>query len=106
MNQVVGETRKRTAMSWQACRLFLRYAAAGWNGWVFLAATLVSTGLGLLRPWPMKILVDHVLRRQPMAAPLAQGVQFLPGEGTSAGCSSGLAIELYRELCALANYRA
>jgi ATP-binding cassette, subfamily B, bacterial len=82
----VSETRTRRARSWQACRLLLRYAAAGWKGWAFLiAATLVSTGLGLLRPWPMKILVDHVLRRQPMAAPLTQGVRFLPGGGNERG---------------------
>lgn len=78
----MGETRERRSIGWQACRLLLRYAAPGWKGWmVIIAGTLVSTAFGLLQPWPMKILVDHVFGRQPMVEPLAQAVKLLPGGG-------------------------
>jgi len=70
-------------MGWQACQLLFRYAAAGWKGWVVIVVgTLASTAFGLLQPWPMKILVDHVLGRQPMAEPLARAAEFLPGGGS------------------------
>ena len=81
----MGTTRKRRSMNWQACRLLLRYVAAGWRGWaVIIAVTLLSSFLALLQPWPMKVLVDHVLGKQAMAEPLAQAVRLpLSRWGTS-----------------------
>ncbi len=67
-------------------RRLLRYASACWGGWVLIAVvTLLSTALALLTPWPMKILVDHVLGHEPMSDTLARGVAFLPGAGTAVG---------------------
>jgi ATP-binding cassette subfamily B protein/subfamily B ATP-binding cassette protein MsbA len=40
----------------------LRYAGPHWRGLIVLVATmLVNVGLDLLRPWPLKLLVDNVL---------------------------------------------
>ncbi len=81
----MDEAWKRKSIGWQACRLVLRYAVPGWKGWLLIGTgTLLSTAFGLLRPWPMKILVDHVLAAQPMAEPLAAVVRLLPaGENAS-----------------------
>ncbi|HZU38165.1 MAG TPA: ABC transporter ATP-binding protein, partial [Gemmataceae bacterium] len=72
--------------TWQACRLLVRYAAAGWKGWALIVGgTLLSSGLGLLQPWPMKILVDNVFRHAPMPEALARWVDLLPGSATATG---------------------
>jgi ATP-binding cassette subfamily B protein len=52
-------------------RLF-GYAAAYRRGWAAIAAaTTLSTGLSLLQPWPIQVLVDHVLSETPLRGPLA-----------------------------------
>jgi ATP-binding cassette, subfamily B, bacterial len=57
-------------------RRLLRYAARHRRGWLaIVGATLVSTGLGLLTPWPMKMLVDNVLDDKPLPGV----VSLLPG---------------------------
>jgi ATP-binding cassette subfamily B protein/subfamily B ATP-binding cassette protein MsbA len=64
----------------------LRYALVDWKGWAWIIViTLLSGAFGLLQPWPMKILVDHVLSGQPMAEPLATGMQVIPGSQTPLG---------------------
>jgi ATP-binding cassette subfamily B protein len=73
-------------MIWQACRLLLRYAAAGWKGWALISAvTLLNSFFCLLQPWPMKVAVDNVFSKQPLAEPLAQAAGLLPGGGTERG---------------------
>jgi ATP-binding cassette subfamily B protein/subfamily B ATP-binding cassette protein MsbA len=49
---------------------------------VLLAAMLVKVGLDVLKPWPLKILVDYVLQDRPMSPSLAGAVQALPGPST------------------------
>ena len=45
-----------------AYRRLLRYAWPYKGGWAtIVAATLLTTGLSLLQPWPLKVLVDDVL---------------------------------------------
>ena len=51
----------------------------GWAG--ILALTLLSAGLGLLEPWPLKVLVDNVVGHHPLGAPLGS----LPGASASQG---------------------
>jgi ATP-binding cassette subfamily B protein/subfamily B ATP-binding cassette protein MsbA len=64
----------------------LRYAVTDWRGWALIAGlTLVSSTAVLLQPWPMQVLLDHVLGREPMAGPLAAVVGLLPGGGTPHG---------------------
>jgi ATP-binding cassette subfamily B protein/subfamily B ATP-binding cassette protein MsbA len=68
-------------MSWHKVHgLLLRYALGSWKGWlcIFLV-TLASGLLGLLQPWPLKVLIDHVLGTVPMSEPLASLVALLPG---------------------------
>src|SRR5207302_7640213 len=64
----------------------LGYALADWRGWALIfVVTLLSSVFGLLGPWPMRVLVDHVLGNVPMPGPLARMVGFLPGADTPRG---------------------
>jgi ATP-binding cassette subfamily B protein len=64
----------------------LRYALPYWHGWVLIAGvTLLSSAVSLLQPWPMKVLVDHVLGHQPAPAALAWAEELLPGASSPAG---------------------
>jgi ATP-binding cassette subfamily B protein/subfamily B ATP-binding cassette protein MsbA len=67
-------------------RWLLRYAVGRWRGLLAVLATaLLTTGLNVLKPWPMKVLVDHVLGEKPMAADLVRAVARLPGAGAPDG---------------------
>src|SRR4029453_14730122 len=46
-----------------------------------LAMTALGVGLEVLRPWPMKLLVDHVLGSAPVPGVLADLGTRLPGPG-------------------------
>jgi ATP-binding cassette, subfamily B, bacterial len=64
----------------------LRYLWPHWRGLVaVLAGTLGTVGFDLLRPWPTKILVDHVLGQQPIPASLGPVLVWLPGSGDVKG---------------------
>jgi ABC-type multidrug transport system fused ATPase/permease subunit len=66
-------------------RRLLRYAAPYRTGWaVIVLVTLLSSLVALLQPWPMKILVDHVLDDQ-ISETLAPWVGLLPGAATATG---------------------
>src|SRR5688500_12126343 len=53
----------------------VHYARPHWRGLLFVAGTMVLlVGLDVLRPWPTKVLVDHVLGHQPLAG----GLEKLP----------------------------
>ena len=57
-------------------RTLLAYAWPYRKGWAAIfAATLLSTAVGLLAPWPMKLLVDNVLDDKPLPGVL----EALPG---------------------------
>jgi ATP-binding cassette, subfamily B, bacterial len=61
-------------------RTLLRYAAPYRKGWALIfVATLLTTGLSLLAPWPMKVLVDNVLDDKPLPA----FASLLPGSGST-----------------------
>src|SRR5436309_2581879 len=64
----------------------LRYA---WPQWRALLLVLASTMGGVLanlaRPWPLKLLIDHVLGKQPLPASLHQLFLVLPGPHDRAG---------------------
>ena len=68
----------------------LRYALPQWKG---VSASLLLTVLGVLvdvlKPWPLKLIVDSVLGRQPLP-PIAGWLYGLPG-GESAEIASGMA---------------
>jgi ATP-binding cassette, subfamily B, bacterial len=60
-------------------RTLLAYAWPYRRGWAaIVVATLLTTAVGLLGPWPMKLLVDNVLGDKPLPAALAS----VPGTGS------------------------
>jgi ATP-binding cassette subfamily B protein/subfamily B ATP-binding cassette protein MsbA len=64
----------------------LGYAIADWKGWILIAALAVVVSIfSLFQPWPMKIVVDHVLGQEPMAESLAHGIRWLPVGDTPRG---------------------
>jgi ATP-binding cassette subfamily B protein/subfamily B ATP-binding cassette protein MsbA len=71
---------------WHAYRRLLRYAAPYRRGWAgIVGGTLLTTVLSLAQPWPIKILVDHVLRDERMGTALAAVMGALPGTATATG---------------------
>jgi ATP-binding cassette, subfamily B, bacterial len=72
-----------------ASRLFrwlTRYALRRWPGLLAVLATMiVKVGLDVLKPWPMKVLVDHALGEQPLPMSLAGAAAALPGAATREG---------------------
>ncbi len=48
-----------------------------------LAVMLLKIGLEVLKPWPMKLLVDHVLNQQPAPPEVAAVFEWLPGGATT-----------------------
>jgi ATP-binding cassette subfamily B protein len=50
-----------------------RYALRRWVGMVAVLSTmLLKIAIDLLRPWPMKVLIDYVLEHKPIESPLLQ----------------------------------
>ncbi|MDQ5851718.1 MAG: ABC transporter ATP-binding protein/permease, partial [Chloroflexota bacterium] len=67
-------------------RQLLRYAMPYWKRRVLIVTmTLLSIPFSLLQPWPMKIVVDHVLGQAPMSGTLAHIAGLLPGATTPEG---------------------
>jgi len=64
----------------------LRYARRQWPALLaVLGVTVVKIGLDVLKPWPMKLLVDNVLKGEPLSPAVAGTVELLPGTGTREG---------------------
>ncbi len=62
------------------CLRLLRYAVQRWQGLlVVLAIMLLKTGMDVLKPLPLKLLVDNVLDQKPLQQGLADLVEILPG---------------------------
>src|SRR5262245_21256246 len=69
-------------------RLLLQHRRGLAAIWVL---TLVSSGLALLQPWPLQILVDHVLGGQPSPQWLDEIARALPGASQPRGMAAWLA---------------
>lgn len=71
----------------------MRLALSAWRGWLLiLAVTVASAAFGLLHPWPLQVLVDHILTpgaEQP--AWLAALRSTLPGAATVLGATAYVA---------------
>jgi ATP-binding cassette, subfamily B, bacterial len=52
---------------------------------VVLGVMLLKVGVDVLKPWPMKVLVDNVLQGAPLPAGLAEAAALLPGASTRDG---------------------
>jgi ATP-binding cassette subfamily B protein/subfamily B ATP-binding cassette protein MsbA len=80
----------------RVCRWALGYALRRKRGLTAVAGlTLLRIGLDVLKPWPMKVLVDHVLEGEPLSPGLTW-LGALPGagvrEGLLAWCVAGTAV--------------
>jgi len=61
-------------------RRLLGYAAPYRRGWALIVGlSLVGSAFSILQPWPMQVLVDHVLGHHPLSPALARAVRWLPG---------------------------
>ena len=78
--------------SWKAYRRLLRYAADAKNCALIIGLSLLSSALGLLQPWPMKLIVDYILYRLPMPAALTWSSQILPGGESPGGLLAWLVV--------------
>jgi ATP-binding cassette subfamily B protein/subfamily B ATP-binding cassette protein MsbA len=69
------------------CRLCLwagGYAVRRWRALAgVLACMLLTIVFDLLKPWPMKFLVDYVLKEDPMPEDVAGAVAWLPGSASA-----------------------
>src|SRR5258708_3184369 len=84
------------ASFWSRKRRLLGVALANPEGWtVIVPATLGSTGFAVLQPWPMKILIDHVLGTEPMPRWLADASQWLPFAGTPRGLLAWVVVAFF-----------
>jgi ABC-type multidrug transport system fused ATPase/permease subunit len=64
----------------------LRYARPHWKSILLLLGTIgMGVVLGLLAPWPMKLLVDNVLGEHPLPEPLRDVLGILPGDDGKQG---------------------
>jgi len=67
-------------------RWLSHYALHRWRGLLaVLAIMLARVGLDLLKPWPLKVLVDHGLGSEPLTPVLARLAAALPASGTREG---------------------
>jgi ATP-binding cassette subfamily B protein/subfamily B ATP-binding cassette protein MsbA len=70
---------------WRQFRLFRYLGAHRRDVAVVLAMTGFGVGLEVLRPWPVKLLVDHVLAQSPPSGAGAGPLPWLPGAGSAHG---------------------
>ncbi|MGE4053709.1 MAG: ABC transporter ATP-binding protein [Vicinamibacterales bacterium] len=63
-----------------------KYALRRWSGLLAVLATMIlNVVIEVLKPWPLKVLVDHALGDRPMPPSLARIAQGLPGAATREG---------------------
>jgi ATP-binding cassette subfamily B protein/subfamily B ATP-binding cassette protein MsbA len=68
-----------------------RYAPAERQGLLLIGiVALAGIGFKLLAPWPLKLIVDHVLTERPLPAQIS-GIEALPGAGSRLGLLAWLA---------------
>jgi ATP-binding cassette subfamily B protein/subfamily B ATP-binding cassette protein MsbA len=68
------------------CLWSLGYARRRWGALLaVLAVMLAKVGLDVVKPWPMALLVDHVLHGRPMPERLAGVAALLPGADSREG---------------------
>ncbi len=64
----------------------LRYATPYRRGWASIVAVmLLSTAVTLVQPWPLQVLVDHVLGGAPLHGPFDALARRVPGADTAEG---------------------
>src|SRR5262245_40420361 len=68
------------------CRRLFSYAKPHGRGWVVIgAATLLSASVALAQPWPVQVLIDHVVGGRPLSGPVAWLANHLAWTDTTRG---------------------
>ncbi len=71
----------------------LAYALAGRKGWgLIVVVMLLNSAVGLLQPWPMQVVMDHVLGEQPLPEWLARCADLVPGAASPRGLLAGAVV--------------
>jgi ATP-binding cassette subfamily B protein/subfamily B ATP-binding cassette protein MsbA len=71
-----SQTTKTHSLGW-----LMHYALRRWSAMVVVfGAMILKTALDLLKPVPMKILLDHVLKQQPASPVITRLIHFLHGD--------------------------
>lgn len=79
-------TKKSVGGMREACSWAVRSALRRKGGLVLVLTTMLAkVGMDVLKPWPMKVLVDHVLQGAAMPPAVARAIEWLPGAGTPDG---------------------
>src|SRR5579883_1818643 len=82
---MMREKQTTHGITWLSLQL-LRYAMRRRLGLLAVVVTmLVKIGLDVLKPWPMKILVDNVLNGKPLSFGFARWIPLLPESPTRNG---------------------
>ncbi len=83
----------RRRRTWEArWRALVGLAARSWRGYLLIGVlTIVSSGVTLLQPWPMQVLVDHVIAGRPAPAWLTAVFHTIPGGEAPVGVTLWLA---------------
>jgi ATP-binding cassette subfamily B protein/subfamily B ATP-binding cassette protein MsbA len=77
----MDETKPNSTSVSHSIGWLLRYALRRWKAMgVVLGTMFLKTGLDLLKPWPMKVLIDHVLKGNEAAPSIAKIIGLLPGD--------------------------
>ena len=70
----------------RVCLWMLRYACRRWQGMLAMLATvLLGVGVGVVKPWPMKVLVDNVLQGRTLDPAVRAVTGVLPGAESPGG---------------------
>lgn len=71
MTSVAAGSHKREVSSLRRQARLLRYARPHWRALIVLVVSMLANiGLELLRPWPLKLVIDNVLGNHPLPAAL------------------------------------
>jgi ATP-binding cassette subfamily B protein len=86
VSTVAGEASRPAPGSVRVSLWMVGYALRRWPGMLaMLGTSLVGVGISVLRPWPLKVLVDNVLGGQPLSPTVAPIVDALPAASTTEG---------------------
>src|SRR5690349_22498819 len=78
------------ASSVRSMRRLMGYGIRVWRSIALLSTTMgIDVGLDLLKPWPLKLVIDNVLGHQPTPALITST---LPGSGTPHGLLAWAAV--------------
>ena len=82
MSDLAAPPKSHDRSAVQVCRWLLGYAGRRLAGLVAVLTTmLLGTAMSVIRPWPLKVVVDSVISGQPIPPGLSATLAWLPGTG-------------------------